>query len=344
MSHSARKYVYIGLVIIIAIGLSFYWINRPKQENNTITLYGNIDIRQVQAAFYDSGRITAIQVQEGDSIKKGQLLAKLDPIRFQEAVKQNEALVATQQQILTRLLNGSRPEEIEQARADVASAKANLINTRISYERQKELVKKQYVPKQNVDNSLAALNTAKANFDRAQQTLKLSLEGPRKEDIEAARQQLQAYQSQLAIAKQELIDTNLYALEDGIVQSRILEPGDMVSPQTPVFTLALDNPIWARVYLPEKSLGFIHPGMEAQVYTDSFPNHAFLGWVGFISPTSEFTPKNVETTELRTELVYRVRIYACNTNHQLRLGMPVTVKINRLDSTTTNSINHTCGN
>jgi HlyD family secretion protein len=344
MFHSVKKSVFLGLVLIVIVGLSLYWLNRPKHNSDTITLYGNIDIRQVQAAFYDSGRVTKIYVQEGDQIKKGELLAQLDPTRFQEAVKQNQALVATQQQILTRLVNGSRPEEIEQARADVASAKATLINTTISYERQKELVKKQYVPQQNVDNTLAALNTAKANFDRAQQILKLALEGPRKEDIEAARHQLQANQSQLAIANQELIDTNLYAPEDGIVQSRILEPGDMVSPQTPVFTLALDNPIWARVYLPETSLGLIHPGMEALIYTDSFPNQPFPGWIGFISPTSEFTPKNVETTELRTELVYRVRVYACNTHHQLRLGMPVTVTISLQHNSMTNIKNHTCDN
>ncbi|HQT81876.1 MAG: hemolysin D [Ferrovum sp. 37-45-19] len=336
-----KIFVILTLLLCIALGI-LYWLQQSSHQHNQITLYGNVDIRQVQAAFYDTGRIVTILVQEGDNVKKGQLLAQLDPVRFQELIKQQQALLAAQQQLLNRLRNGSRPEEIEQARSEVSSAKANLINTQITYERQLELVKKQYVPKQNVDNALAAFITAKANLNHAQQTLKLALEGPRKEDIKAAEQQLKSYQSALALSQQELLDANLYAPESGVIENRILEPGDMVTPQAAVLTLALDNPIWVRAYIPETSLGLIHPGMPAEINSDSYPNQPFAGWIGYISPTAEFTPKNVETPELRTQLVYQVRIFACNTNHRLRLGMPITLHINLTDKLNSHLGNDPC--
>nr|WP_305910312.1 efflux RND transporter periplasmic adaptor subunit [Methylomarinum sp. Ch1-1]MDP4523002.1 efflux RND transporter periplasmic adaptor subunit [Methylomarinum sp. Ch1-1] len=122
-------------------------------------------------------------------------------------------------------------------------------------------------------------------------------------------------------------DAHLYAPDDGVIQNRMLEPGDMADAQTPVFTLALTDPVWARVYASETDLGKLRPGMVAEIRSDSFPDQAYQGWVGYISPTAEFTPKAVETVELRTSLVYQVRVYACNPKHQLRLGMPVTVSI-----------------
>ena len=124
-----------------------------------------------------------------------------------------------------------------------------------------------------------------------------------------------------------MTDTRLSAPEPAVVQNRILEPGDMASPQTPVFTLALDHPVWVRAYVSEPDLGKIAPGMRAEVRTDSFPSKTYRAWIGFISPTAEFTPKQVETTELRSKLVYRLRVYVCNPQNELRLGMPADVLI-----------------
>ena len=129
------------------------------------------------------------------------------------------------------------------------------------------------------------------------------------------------------ITERDLADANLYAPTAGVIQNRILEPGDMASPQTPAYTLALTNPVWVRAYVAEPDLGKIHLGMAAAVATDSYPGKVYEGWVGFISPTAEFTPKSVETTEVRTALVYQVHIYVKNPNNELRLGMPATVTI-----------------
>jgi HlyD family secretion protein len=332
-----------AVVLVLAIGAgAAYWFTRPHAPSDVVTIYVNIDIRQVQAAFDDNGRILDLKVQEGDRVKKGQLLAELDPVRFQDAVAKDQGQVAAQEQVLARLLAGSRPEEIAEARAEAAAAQATLGNAEITWQRQQSLAAEQYVPKQSLDNAAAALKTARANLDHAQQALILAIKGPRKEDIAAARHQLQADQAALSLAQRELVDSKLYAPEEGVVQDRILEPGDMVNPQTPVFTLALDNPVWVRAYLPEKALGQVCLGMKAWIESDSFPGKRFPGWVGFISPTAEFTPKTVETTELRTELSYRVRVYACNPEHRLRLGMPVTVEIPLRDNMPQSLPAHPC--
>ncbi|MFA7494833.1 MAG: efflux RND transporter periplasmic adaptor subunit [Acidithiobacillus sp.] len=324
----SRQKIAIGViaVLIIAGGIT-WWQSRPNAPAEQITIYGNVDIRQIQSAFDDTGRIQKLSVEEGDQVHKDQVLAELNPERFQDAVDRARAQVNAQQQILARLLAGSRPEEIVAARAATAAAQATLANDEATAHRQQALAAEQYVSKQNADNAAAALKNARANLERAQQNLILAIKGPRKEDIALARSQLKADEAALKLAQRQLTDTRLLAPADAVIQDRILEAGDMASPQQPVFTLALDNPVWIRAYLPEKMLGKIRMGMRATIHTDSFPGKNYSGWIGFISPSAEFTPKTVQTTELRTELVYRVRIYACNPQHQLRLGMPVTVLI-----------------
>ncbi|MEY2340776.1 efflux RND transporter periplasmic adaptor subunit [Acidithiobacillus sp. IBUN Pt1247-S3] len=341
---SKKKRVILAVLFLFAVGaIAYFLLHHSRGPTDQLTLYGNVDIRQVQAAFDASGRIQQLLVQEGDRVKKGQLIAKLDPTRFQDAVHRDMALVSAQKQVLARLLAGSRPEEIAEARAKVAAAQAALQNAQLVWQRQHTLADEQYVPKQSADNAGAALKSAQANLEQSNQALTLAIKGPRKEDIALAHAQLAADQAALALTQRQLQDTQLYAPADGVIQDRILEPGDMVTPGVPVFSLALDNPVWVRAYLPEKSLGQVRLGMSASIVSDSFPGKSFSGWVGFLSPTAEFTPKTVETTDLRTELVYRVRIYACNPAHRLRLGMPVTVHISLHDNQPQNRPPDACG-
>ena len=161
----------------------------------------------------------------------------------------------------------------------------------------------------------------------AKQALDLIIEGPRAEDIAAAKATLESYRAELEIAKYNLADANLYAPSCGVIQNRILEPGDIASPKIPAYILALNDPVWIRAYVSESDLGKIHEGMQAKVSTDSFPGKTYDAWIGFISPTSEFTPKSVETSDIRTSLVYQIRVYVKNPENQLRLGMPATVTI-----------------
>lgn len=335
-----RRLVVILLILLAAaVWAGWRWMLPKRPAVDSIRLYGNIDIRQVQLAFNDSERIDELLVEEGSVVHAGQLVGQLSRQRFADDVAQDEAKVAAQRHIVARLLAGSRPEEISAARAevaaaraDIAAAKANVTNAELLYRRRQALASQQYVSLQVRDDArrswlaaLAALDASKQVLAAREQALRLAIIGPRKEDIAAAQATLRGQMAALALAQKRLADTQLYAPVDGVIQDRILEPGDMASPQTPVFTLALDNPLWARVYLPEPQMGKVSLGMRAWIESDTFPGQRFPGWIGFISPVAEFTPKNVETTQLRSQLVYRVRVYACNPDHRLRLGMPVTV-------------------
>jgi HlyD family secretion protein len=318
--------VIIFLLIASGIGVGIYLSLRHKTTGQ-LQLYGNVDIRQVQLAFHATGRIRRLLLQEGDPVKSGQLVAELDPVRYEAAAGQAAGELANQRQILASLLAGSRPEEIEQARARVRAAEAALKDAQATYERTKVLARDQYLSQQKLDNDERALKSAKASLDEATQGLILAVKGPREEDIAAARARVKAAEAALRSAETQLLDTRLYAPSPGIAQNRILEPGDMTFPETPVYTIALTNPVWVRTYVSEPDLGKIKLGMSARVSTDSYPGKVYKAWLGFISPTAEFTPKSVETTEERTKLVYQVRIYVCNPQNELRLGMPATVVI-----------------
>jgi HlyD family secretion protein len=319
------------VLVLLTAGVGFWYVHRIEHRNEAkkIVLYGNVDIRQIQLAFHAIGRIQKLAVQEGDYVKSGDLVAEIDPVRYEASVARASAEVAVQNQALARLLAGTRPEEIREAQARVKAAEAKREDAKVVYERTKRLFRDRTVPKQNLDDAGAAFESARADLDAARQALALAVKGPREEDIAAARAQVKASEAALRLAERELADTKLYAPTPGVIQDRILEPGDMAFPETPVFTLALINPVWVRAYVSEPDLGKIAPGMKAHVTTDSFPAKIYRGWIGFISPTAEFTPKEVQTTEVRTKLVYRIRVYACNPNSELRLGMPVTVTIPR---------------
>lgn len=329
-----KKIPLLALVILVVFGVAagaYFYFQRTGQPKNILRLYGNVDIRQVQLAFHDTGRVQNLHVQEGDVVKTGQLVAELDPVRYEAAAAKARAEVASQKQVLARLLAGSRPEEIAEAQARVRGARATFQDAGYTFVRNEKLFAKGFVARQDLDNAEKVYKSAKAELDAYRQALTLAVKGPRKEDIANARAQLKADEAALSLAERELADTRLFAPSAaGVVQDRILEPGDMATPETPVYTLALTNPIWVRAYVGEPDLGKIVPGMKAEVTTDSFPGKVYNGWIGFISPTAEFTPKQVETTEYRSRLVYRVRVYVCNSKNELRLGMPATVTI-RLD-------------
>jgi HlyD family secretion protein len=315
------------LVIGAAAGLA-WWLTQRESTPRDLVLYGNVDLRQVQLSFNNSERIATVLVQEGDRVRQGQLLARLDTRRLEPRVAQAEAQAAAQRQVVQRLRNGSRPEEIAQARANVEAAKADAVNARQQYERVKnaaEMSAGRAVRQQDVDAAKAALQVAEAKLAVNQRALELSVIGPRKEDIAEAEATLRADEAQLALLRQQLVDAQLLAPMDAVVRTRILEPGEMVSPQKPVFSLAITDPKWVRAYVSESDLGKIHEGMAASVAVDSFPKRRFDGWVGFISPVAEFTPKAVQTEELRTSLVYEVRVFVKDPSNELRLGMPATV-------------------
>lgn len=325
-----RKTALILPLLLLAGGMAAYLLlTRPGQEapQDHLTLYGNIDLREVKLSFNGSEHVETLLVQEGDQVIAGQLLATLHSERLQASRNRAAAQVEAQRQLLAALQAGSRPEEIAQAQAQLAAAEADLHAAELTFKRTQSLATRKLAAEETADEARARRDASRAKVDQARASLALIKAGPRMEDIAAAAATLHALEAELQLATQQLQDAELKAPAAGVIRERILEPGDFATPQTPVFTLALTDPVWVRAYVPETQLGQVRPGMHATIRSDSFPDKTYAGWVGYLSPTAEFTPKTVETTELRTRLVYRLRVYACNPNDELRLGMPVTVQL-----------------
>lgn len=220
----------------------------------------------------------------------------------------DEGDMATQGQLLAKLHTERLEAERNRAEAQLEASRARVVAAELTYRRIDDMAQRKLASQEERDEAEAQYRADLA--------------------------QVKADEATLAFADEALGDAELYAPADGVIRERILEPGDMASPLTPVFTLALTDPVWVRAYLPQTALGKVKPGMRATITTDSFPSKRYAGWVGNVSPTAEFTPKNVETPELRTRLVYRMRVFACNPEGELRLGMPATVILDLSDSTT----------
>lgn len=321
----------IFLLVPIVLGVAAAGVWWFRHSGNTVqtelTLQGNVDIRQVELAFNASGRIDKILVREGDRVKQGQMLAVLDTERLHRTLDQSQAQAAAQRQVVARYLAGSRPEEIRQARAERDAAQVAVEDAAAYYQRQVDLVARHFISRQQADSAKFALDKARAQLKAAQETLRLAQLGPRREDVAAAQATLAANEAAVSVIQRDIREGELDAPSDGIIQNRILQPGDMASPQKPVFTLALIDPVWVRTYLPETQLGRVPVGARAWVHTDSHPEKRYRAWVGYVSPSAEFTPKSVETTEIRSSLVYQARVFVCEGQSELRMGMPATVNI-----------------
>jgi HlyD family secretion protein len=194
-------------------------------------------------------------------------------------------------------------DEVRQAEANVEAVRVSLENAEVLLKRRLELISIGGVSQENLDN-------AQASRDQLRATL------------------LQA-EAALAIARDNFSYTEAYAPTDGIILTRIREPGTVVNPADPVYTLSVSSPVWIRAFVDEPNLGAVHYGMSAEIHTDVKGSRVYTGQIGFISPVAEFTPKTVETTQLRTDLVYRLRIYADNPDRTLVQGMPVTIKLKK---------------
>jgi len=291
----------------------------------TLELQGNVEVREVRLGFKVFGRIATLEADEGDMIHPGQLIATLEPEYFEDSRRQAEAALQARKAELLKLTNGSRPEEIEQARAHARAAEVAFVNVRQEFVRAQNLVGSGSVSRETFDNAQSARDQTKAAWEAAKATLQLVQTGPRKEDISRARALVNQGQALVDEAARRLQDTRLRAPSGGTVQTRVHEPGDYVGIGETVYTVTITDPVWVRTYVNEMDLGRIRPGMPAEVRTDA--GISCKGQVGFISPTAEFTPKTVETKEIRTDLVYRVRIIVQDPKKQLRQGMPASVHI-----------------
>ena len=323
-----KRLIPLLLLIIILISGAIWFINKSP---SSLVLYGNVDIRTVNSSFRVSGRLMQLNYEEGDHIKQGDLLAKLDAKPYQNAFNQAKANLMVKQAQLDLMINGYRKEEIAQAAAQVLQNQASYDYAENNYQRMVKLMKSLSISKDQLENSLTLRNQANANLQTAKQKFDQLTNGYRKEEIEAAQATLQAAQAELDQAELNLLDTELYAPTDGTILTRAVESGTMLTAGSPIYAISIDRPVWVRAYIDEVNLHQAIPGRTVYVYTDSQPDKPYIGQIGFVSPTAEFTPKTVETPVLRTDLVYRLRIQIRQTGEgqaddMLRQGMPVTIK------------------
>ncbi len=268
-------------ILLIALFAIFLYFQRAKNEDRgltlkNLTLYGNVDVRQVDLSFRVLGKVEELFFEEGDFVKANTLIATLDPQPYLDQVKESKA--------------------------KKESAEITLKHAGILLKRRQSLIQEGSVGQEDLDNAKESQAVLQANLKSAS--------------------------AALDVAETTLQFTKLFAPVDGIILTRVKEKGSVVTPADPVYTLSIPSPVWVRVYIQEPFLGLVIPGMKATIYSDTKALKPYSGTVGFISPVAEFTPKTVQTEELRTELVYLVRIYADNPDGHLRQGMPVTVKLN----------------
>lgn len=315
--------------ILISVAIAVFLINRfsNKQEEGALVLSGNVEVIDINLGFKTPGRIVELLVEEGQKVNKDERLALLDNAELKRIAEQNKAFLNETSIKLEELKAGSRSQEIEQAKATVANAEAELIKAKNDLERYDALYKDALISAQQMDNAKKTYDVALSQHKKAIETLSLVKEGPRKEDIEAAASRVEQARAALKATEEKLKDTVLYAPISGVVLKKNVESGETVSAGLPAYTIGdLANP-WIKIYVKEDKLGLVKLGQKAEVKVDTYPNKAYEGIVTFISSEAEFTPKNVQTQEERVKLVFGIKVSVKNINDELKPGMPADVRI-----------------
>jgi HlyD family secretion protein len=315
-----------GVAIAAAVFLAT-GCHRRAEPNGTLTLSGNIEVVDAQLSFKVPGRVVERPVFEGDHVKTGQLIARLDDTEQREQLALRRTEMAATQAALAELEAGSRPQEIAVAEAAVHSAEAQLEQAQLDFKRQQDLLKDAAISRREYDAADAQFKVAEARRTDAQERLKLVREGPRPETIQQARARLEQTRAAIAIAETQLENTRLTAPMDGVVLSHNIEPGEFVAAGTPVVTVADTVHVWVRAYVDQTDLGRIRHGQHVAVKSDTFPGKSYDGVIGFIASEAEFTPKTVQTAKERVKLVFRIKVDVTNPNDELKPGMPADIVI-----------------
>jgi HlyD family secretion protein len=316
------------LAAVVAAGLYFYprFVKKPAPVNQ-LALSGNIEAHEALVGFKVAGRIVELPIEEGQQVSEGDLLAQLDDADLKQRVRIDEASIRVRESSLALTLAGTRQQEVKAAQQSVLDAQADLEQKKLDNDRARQLFAKDEISAQDRDRAATALKRAEAIFIAAQQRHNEAVEGSRKEDIAIAQANLNQAGANLGLSKVDLSYTILRAPSAGIVTVRQAELGEVVSPGSPVVTLADLDHIWLRAYVAETDLGRITWGQQATITTDTYPGKQYHGHISFISSTAEFTPKSVQTTKERVTLVYRIKIDIDNPNHELKPGMPADAHI-----------------
>lgn len=322
-----KKKLTIALIILLISFISYkIYSNIFLKNENNLTFYGNIDTRTVNVGFRFLGKIENITKDEGEIVKKDEVLVKLDTASLEKSLEElNEKIFASKLE-LSKLQTGYRQEEILEAKAAMEEAIENLNKTKDTYNRQTNLFKTKSTSEENFTISQLNYKQALATLDKAKALYELRKNGYRDEDIKIQESNLKSLEIQAEKLKIDLNDSVIKAPVDGVILTRFKEIGAITNAGESILEIAKTDEFWVRAYSDEKNLGNIKPGLKMSIQTDSRSEN-YEGVIGFISPVAEFTPKNIETQELRADLVYSFRVIVKNPDDKIRQGMPVTLKI-----------------
>ncbi|MFX4232639.1 HlyD family efflux transporter periplasmic adaptor subunit [Aliarcobacter butzleri] len=322
-----KKKLTIALIILLISFISYkIYSNIFLKNENNLTFYGNIDTRTVNVGFRFLGKIENITKDEGEIVKKDEVLVKLDTASLEKSLEElNEKIFASKLE-LSKLQTGYRQEEILEAKAAMEEAIENLNKTKDTYNRQANLFKTKSTSEENFTISQLNYKQALATLDKAKALYELRKNGYRNEDIKIQKSNLKSLEIQAEKIKIDLNDSVIKAPVDGVILTRFKEIGAITNAGESILEIAKTDEFWVRAYIDEKNLGNIKPGLKMSIQTDSRSEN-YEGVIGFISPVAEFTPKNIETQELRADLVYSFRVIVKNPDDKIRQGMPVTLKI-----------------
>lgn len=323
-----KKIAALLVLVAVAGAIWFYLYPCPDEKKSaTLTLFGNVEVREVAPGFKTAGRIAEILTDEGRTVSEGDVLAKIESSELEKAVEQAIAVLDEAQARFDEISAGSRKQEIAQASAVVAQAKAELDKADKELQRADFLYKSGAISAQKAEDAKKGFDVAANVHKKADQAHSLAVEGARKETIQAAQARVGQAEAALSLASERLKDATLYSPVSGIILHRNMEPGEAAGVGAPVVSIGdLKNP-WVRVYVKEDKLNTVKIGQKASVTVDSYPGRVFEGTVSYIASEAEFTPKNIQTKEERVKLVFAMKVAVKNDGLELKPGMPADVKL-----------------
>jgi HlyD family secretion protein len=318
-----RKKMIIGGAVIAALALAtLFAVRHIPERKSGISVSGTIEVTSVELSFKVGGRMGQRLVDEGEMVRPGQVVARLEDDELKEersarAADERAALAA-----LADLKAGSRREEIAEGEAALARMKADAERQARDAVRAEALFRREVIPQKDLDSARAGRDASAAAVREAEERLHLIRVGPRPDAVSQSRAKAESARAALALAETRFSQSVLVAPLPGLVLAKHAEPGEMLAIGAPVVTVGKMDEVWLRAYIPETELGRVKVGQKARVTVDTWPGRIFEGRVGFIASEAEFTPKNVQTEKERVKLVYRIKIFLANPKMELKPGMP----------------------
>ena len=323
-----NKKLLIALVMIAAAATTaFVMLRRTPRSAQELKVSGTMEVTSVELSFKVGGRLTQRLVDEGQMVTAGQVLARLEDDELKDERSARSADQRAAQAGLADLQAGSRREEIAQGEAALARMKADAERRANDAVRMENLYKREVIPLKDLEAARAGRDTSAAAAREAEEHLRLLRVGPRPDAVREKRARAEAAGAGLSLAETRLSQSTLSAPLAGLILAKHAEPGEMLAPGAPVVTVGKMDEVWLRAYIPENELGRVKVGQPARITVDTWPGRVFEGRISFISPQAEFTPKNVQTEKERVKLVYRIKVDAENSSHELKNNMPVDAEI-----------------